>query len=60
MNTPLHYSEKGTVKTVDFLRRTGFEEGEDGKIGQQGDGHDFLGCTRNHLHRLLAKMTNDN
>ena len=33
---------------------------EDGEFGRQGDGHGFSGCTRNHLHRLLKKRTNDN
>ena len=60
MDTPLHSRDKWWVKTVGFWRRTDFEEGEDGEIGRQGDGHGFLGCTRNHLHRLLGKRTNDN
>ena len=60
IDTPLHSREKGTVKTVGFRRRSGSKEGEDGEIGRQGDGHGFLGCTRNNLHRLLGKRTNDN
>ena len=40
--------------------RTGYEESEDIEIGRQGDGHGFLGCTRNHLHQLFRKKTNDN
>ena len=59
MDTPLHSRDQGTVKTGGFWRRTGSEEGEDGEIGRQSDGHGFLGCTRNHLHRLLGKR-NDN
>ena len=50
MDTPLHSRDKETVKTVAFLRRTGSEEVEDGEIGWQGDGHGFLGSTRNYLH----------
>ena len=57
---PLHSRNKGTVKTVGFWRRSGFEKVEDGEIDRQGDGHGFLGCTRNHLHRLLGKRTKDN
>ena len=34
-------------------------EGEHGEIGRQGDGHSFLRCTWNYLHRLLGKRTND-
>ena len=48
------------VKTMSSWRRMGFEKGEDGEIGWQGEGHGFLGCTRNHLHLLLRKKTNDN
>ena len=43
-----------------FRRGTGSEEGEDGEIGRQGDGHEFLGSRRTHLCRLLGKRTNDN
>ena len=43
-----------------FWKRTGSEEGEDGEIGRQGDGHGLLGCARNHLHWLPGKRTNDN
>ena len=50
----------GTVETVEFWRRTGSKEGEDGEIGRQGDVHGFLGCTQNHLHRLLGKRKNYN
>ena len=60
MDTALHSRDKGTVKTVGFWRGTGSKEGEDGEIGRQGDGHGFLGYTRNHLHRLLGRRTNDN
>ena len=59
-DTPLHSRDKGTIKIVGFWRQMGSEEGYDDKIGRQGDGHGFSGCTRNHLHRLLGKRTNDN
>ena len=42
MDTPLHSRDKGTVKTVGFLRQTGCEEGEDGEISRQDDGCGFL------------------
>ena len=54
----IHVSRRTVIKTVVLWRRTSCEEGEDREI--KGDGHDFLGCTRNHLHRLLRKRTNDN
>ena len=60
MDTPLHSRDKWTVKTVVFLRRPSSKECEGGEIVWQGDGHGFLGCTRNRLHRLLGKRTNNN
>ena len=39
-----------TVETVDSIRRTSFEEGEDDKIGRQDDGNGFLRCEQNHLY----------
>ena len=60
MDTPLHSRDKGIVKKVGFRKWTCSEEGKDGEIGPQGDGHSFLRCTRNHLHRLLGKRTNVN
>ena len=60
MVTPLHFRDKGTVKTMSFWRWTGSEKGEDSGIVRQGDGHDFLGCTRNYLYWLIWKRTNDN
>ena len=56
MDTPLLSGEKRTVKTVDFWSRAGSEKSEDDEIGWPR----FFGCTRNHLHRLLGKKTNDN
>ena len=59
-DAPLHSRVKITFKSVGYWRRTGSEEGKNTVIGRQGDGHGFLGCTRNHLHRLFGKRTNDN
>ena len=46
--------EKETLSTV-----LGSEEGEDGEIGRESDGHGFLGCARNHLQPLLRKRAKD-
>jgi len=48
---------KETVKTMDFTGWTNFEEGEDHKFGQKGDGHSFLGCMRCNLYRLPSVQT---
>jgi len=56
---PLVYTrDQGTVETVDFTRRTCFEEDEDCPIGRNGDGHHFLGFTRCDLHRLHGEGQN--
>ena len=56
-----HYTLETKKQSKQWVWRwMGSGEGEDGEIGRQGDGHGFLGCTRNHLHRLLGKRTNDN
>ena len=34
--------DKGTLKAVGFLTRTGSEKGKDGEIGRQSDGHGFF------------------
>ena len=60
MDTPLHSRDKETVQTVCFWKWTGSEGSEYSEIGRQGDGHGFSRCTRNHLHLLLGKSTNDN
>jgi len=46
MDPLVHNSDQGTVKTVGSTRRTCSEEGEDCPIGRKGDGHLFLGLTR--------------
>ena len=40
---------------MSFWKRTGSKEAEDGEIVRQGDGHDFLGCTRNYGTDYLKK-----
>ena len=45
-----------TLETKEQSKQWVFE-GKGGEIGRQGDGHGFLGCTWNHLHRLLGKKT---
>ncbi|XP_067131309.1 histone-lysine N-methyltransferase SETMAR-like [Centruroides vittatus] len=44
--TWIHYY---TPETKEQSKQWVFE-GEDSKIDRKGDGHGFLGCTRNHLH----------
>jgi len=44
---------RNEVKTMDFIS---FEEGEDRKVGQKDDGHNFLGCTRYNSYQLPSKQ----
>lgn len=55
MNSSLHTGDQGTVKTVDFTRRTHSEEGQDGSINRKDDGYCFLECARRDLHRLFGE-----
>ena len=55
MHSSLHARNERTVETVDFTRRTGSKEGENGSIGRKGFDHRFLGFARHHLYRVFGE-----
>lgn len=47
-----HVYDEGTVKTMDFQKRIGSKEGENGCIGRQVYDNIFLRCTQDNVEMI--------